>query len=175
VPSWGAEAFREIELACRCDPLSVPINSDLGFHYQYDEAVKLKFVLEMSRDLPPARLWLGRTYQEPGRVDDALAELRYVEASLPKWPGSMAHEDFAVGAAHRPEEAHQMPVELERLSNSANVTPYGVALVHAGLGSNDVASRGSPEPFRKRRIGWCGYILIRAGADCIQMRGLVDS
>jgi tetratricopeptide (TPR) repeat protein len=60
------DAFREIQLARQPDPLSLPVNSDLGFHYyytgRYDEAVKqLKFVLELNKDFPPAHLWLGRT------------------------------------------------------------------------------------------------------------------
>jgi DNA-binding winged helix-turn-helix (wHTH) protein/Flp pilus assembly protein TadD len=138
------EASKEIQLARRRDPLSVPINSDLGFHYyytgQYDEAVKqLKFVLEMSSDFPPAHLWLGRTYQELGRIDDALAEFHHVEASLPEWPVSMAARGFVTGAAGRSNEARQVLAELERLGNRTYVTPYGVALVHAGLGNIDVA------------------------------------
>ncbi|MEO6782868.1 MAG: tetratricopeptide repeat protein, partial [Bradyrhizobium sp.] len=77
------DAFREIQLARQKDPLSLPVNSDLGFHYyytgRYEEAVKqLKFVLELNNDFPPARLWLGRTYQELGRPDDALAEFQHV-------------------------------------------------------------------------------------------------
>ena len=34
----------------------------------------MKFVLEMNKHFAPAHLWLGRTYQELGRFDDALAE-----------------------------------------------------------------------------------------------------
>jgi hypothetical protein len=46
-------------------PLSLAINSDLGFHYydtrQYAEAIKqLQSVLAMQRDFAPAHLWLGR-------------------------------------------------------------------------------------------------------------------
>src|SRR5258708_19882895 len=83
----AAEALREIQLACQRDPLSLPINSDLGFHHyyarRYDEAVKqLKFVLEMNRNFPPAHLWLGRTLQELGKFDDALAEFRQTEEVL---------------------------------------------------------------------------------------------
>jgi adenylate cyclase len=63
-----AEAFREIQLAQQRDPLSLAVNTDLGFFYyytgRYDEAVKqLQLVLEMNPDFPPAHLWLGRAYQ----------------------------------------------------------------------------------------------------------------
>ena len=100
------DAFREIQLARQPDPLSLPVNSDLGFHYyyrgRYDEAVKqLKFVLELDKDFPPAHLWLGRTYQELGRFDDALAEFAHVENKLPEWPVSIAARGFVAGTAGR--------------------------------------------------------------------------
>src|SRR5262249_5597610 len=102
----AAEAFREIQLACQRDPLSMPINSDLGFHYyytgQYDEAVKqLKFVLEMKKDFSPAHLWLGRTYQGLGMFNEAVAEFRQVEASLPEWPVAIAAKGFLAGMAQQ--------------------------------------------------------------------------
>ena len=130
----ASEALREVQLARLRDPLSLPINSDLGFHYyytgQYDEAAKqLKFVLEMKKDFPPAHLWLGRTYQELGRFDEAIAEFRQVEARLPQWPVSMAARGYVAGVAGRQDEAHQILAELEGLANETYVTPYGIALV----------------------------------------------
>ena len=150
-----AEALREILLARQRDPLSVPINSDLGFHYyytgHYEEALKqLKFVLELEEDFPPAHLWLGRTYQQLGRVEDALAEFRRVETSLMEWPVSMAARGFVAGAAGRPDEARGILAELERLGNQTYVTPYGIALVHAGLGSNDTALTWLARAFQER-------------------------
>jgi DNA-binding winged helix-turn-helix (wHTH) protein len=150
-----AEAFREIQLARERDTLSVSINSDLGFHYyytgQYDEALKqLKFVLELDEDFAPAHLWLGRTYQELGRVDDAVAEFRHVETSLPEWPVSMAARGFVEGAAGRPNEARKTLAQLEKLGNHTYVTPYGVALVHAGLGNNDTAFTWLNRAFQER-------------------------
>jgi DNA-binding winged helix-turn-helix (wHTH) protein/Flp pilus assembly protein TadD len=140
----ASEAFREIQLARQRDPLSLAINSDLGFHYyytsQYDEAVKqLRFVLEMSKDFAPAHLWLGRTYQEIGRFEDALSEFRWVEANLPEWPVAMAARGFVAGVAGRHDEAKQVLVELDRLATHTYVTPYGVALVNAGLDRHDAA------------------------------------
>jgi DNA-binding winged helix-turn-helix (wHTH) protein/TolB-like protein/Tfp pilus assembly protein PilF len=138
------ESFREIQVARERDSLSLPINTDLGFHYyytrQYDEAVKqLKFVLEMKGDFPPAHLWLGRSYQELGRFDDALTEFRQVEQKLPEWPVAIAARGFVEGAAGHAAEAEQTLAELRRLSGRRFVTSYGVALVYAGLGRNDDA------------------------------------
>jgi tetratricopeptide (TPR) repeat protein len=124
--------------------LSLPINTDLGFHYyytrQYDEAVKqLKFVLELKGDFPPAHLWLGRSYQELRRFDDALTEFRQVEEKLPEWSVAIAARGFVEAAAGHGGEAQQTLVELKRLSGHKFVTPYAVALVYAGLGQNDDA------------------------------------
>jgi DNA-binding winged helix-turn-helix (wHTH) protein len=151
----ASEALREIQVARKRDPLSLPINSDLGFYYyytgQYDEAVKqLKFVLEMKKDFWPAHLWLGRTYQGLGMFNEALAEFRQVEASLPEWPVAMAARGFVAGVAGRQEEARQVLVELERLAPHTYVTPYGVALVHAGLGNKDVAFAWLEKAFEER-------------------------
>jgi DNA-binding winged helix-turn-helix (wHTH) protein/tetratricopeptide (TPR) repeat protein len=140
----ASEAFREIELARQRDPLSLAINTDLGFHYyytsRYDEAVKqLRFVLEMNKNFAPAHLWLGRTYQEIGRFEDARSEFQRVEANLPRWPVAMAARGFVAGVAGRHDEAKQVLGELDRLANQTYVTPYGVALVHAGLDRHDAA------------------------------------
>jgi DNA-binding winged helix-turn-helix (wHTH) protein len=149
------DAFREIQRARRGDPLSLPINSDLGFHYyytgQYDEAAKqLKFVLELNKDFPPARLWLGRTYQELGKFDDALTQYRLVEEKLPQWPVSIAARGFVAGVSGRIDEAENILAELKRLANQRFVTSYGVALVHAGLGQNDAAFAWLNEAFAER-------------------------
>ena len=148
-------AFREIQLARQPDPLSLPVNSDLGFHYyytgRYDEAVKqLKFVLELNKDFPPAHLWLGRTYQELGRLDDALAEFQHVEEKLPEWPVSIAARGFVAGVAGRTDEAQDTLVELRRLAGKKFVTSYGVALVHAGLGQRDSAFAWLNKAFDER-------------------------
>jgi DNA-binding winged helix-turn-helix (wHTH) protein/Flp pilus assembly protein TadD len=149
------DAFREIQLARQPDPLSLPVNSDLGFHYyytgRYDEAVKqLKFVLELNKDFPPAHLWLGRTYQELGRFDDALTEFRRVEDKLPEWPVSIAAKGFVTAAAGRADEAQNILDELQRLAGKKFVTSYGVALVYAGLGQSDSAFAWLNKAFDER-------------------------
>jgi len=151
----ASEAFREIQLARQRDSLSLPINSDLGFHHyytgHYDEAVKqLKFVLEMNKDFAPAHLWLGRTYQELGRFDDALAEFRQVEERLREWPVSIAARGFVAGIAGRIDDARKILAKLKRLAAKKFVTPYGVALVYAGLNENDAAFEWLNKAFDER-------------------------
>lgn len=113
-----AEAFREIQLAQQREPLSLAVNTDLGFHYyytgHYDQAVKqLKLILEMSQNFAPAHLWLGRAYQELGRLEEALGAFRRVEERIRDWPVSIAAPGFVAGVAGRPELALEALAELE--------------------------------------------------------------
>ena len=170
-PSWAAahqwysifllaagrtrEAAHQIELAREHDPLSLAINTDLGFHYyytrQYDEAIKqLESVLRMDRDFSPAHLWLGRSYQEVGRLDDALTEFREVERSVGDWPVSIAARGFVEGAARRLENAKAVLVELQDIAKRRFVTAYGVALVYAGIGDSESAFTWLDRAFAER-------------------------
>jgi tetratricopeptide (TPR) repeat protein len=150
-----AEALQEIQLAQQRDPLSLPVNTDLGFCYyytgRYDEAVKqLNLVLGMNPNFPPALLWLGRTYQELGKFDEALAAFRRVEDRIDDWPVSIAARGFVAGVAGRPAQALEVLAELEKLSARRFVTSYGVALVYAGLGQNDAAFAWLNKAFDER-------------------------
>jgi DNA-binding winged helix-turn-helix (wHTH) protein/TolB-like protein/lipoprotein NlpI len=150
-----AEALQEIQLAQQRDPLSLPVNTDLGFCYyytgRYDEAAKqLNLVLGMNPNFPPAHLWLGRTYQELGKFDEALAAFRRVEDRIHDWPVSIAARGFVAGVAGRPAQALEALAELEKLSARRFVTSYGVALVYAGLGQNDAAFAWLNKAFEER-------------------------
>lgn len=140
----ASDAAREIELARAHDPLSLAINTDLGFHYyytgRYDEAIKqLRSVLAMNSDFAPAHLWLGRSYQQIGRFDDAISEFRCVEQRVPGWPVAVAARGSVEGAAGRRKKAQASIKELQELAKRRFVTAYGVALVHAAIGDADTA------------------------------------
>lgn len=150
-----ADALAQMQRARRRDPLSLPINTDIGFcHYyagQYEEAAKqLQFVLELSSEFSPAHLWLGRTYQELGRYEDAIAAFRHVEDRLPDWPVPSAARGFVEAIAGRAAAARETLRELEILSERKFVTSYGLALVHAALGENDVAFAWLDQAFAER-------------------------
>ena len=133
-----------IARAQELDPTSLIINTDVGFllYYsrQYDAAIKqLDTVLGMNHEFPLAHLWLGRAYQEKALYDQAIAAFRRTETTLRGWPVAWAAIGHAQGVAGRRREARETLGELERLGRERYVTPYGVALVHAGLGERDQA------------------------------------
>lgn len=149
------EAYVEIKRAQELDPLSLAINTDIGFELyyqrQYDQAIgQLHTVLEMNPNFPLAHLWLGRAYQQKGMYDEAIAEFKKVEAVFQGWPVAIAAEGQAAGVAGKRDEAQKVLNELHDLSKQRYVTAYGVALVHAGRGQNDEAFAWLDRAFDER-------------------------
>ena len=149
------EALKEILLAQERDPLSLPINTDVGFHHyynrRYESAVKqLTSVLEMKNDFPLAHLWLGRTFQELKQYPRALEEYRLMGDRLGDWPVTIAARGYVNGIWGRIPEARQDLLSLEKQAQTRFVTSYGVALIHAGLGDNDAAFRWLDKAVQER-------------------------
>lgn len=147
--------FREVQVAHRLDPLSLAINTDIGFHHTYSgryaEAVsQLRSVLAMKSDFLLAHLWLARALLEQGQYDEALAETAIAEAKAREWSVIVAARGFTYGVAGRTQEAQAVLQEMEALSKHRFVTSYGVALVHAGLAQIDEAFRWLDKAFDER-------------------------
>ena len=133
------EARTEIRRAQQLDPLSAAINTGVGFvdYYsgRYPEAVKqLRATLDTTPSFPLAHLWLGRAYEAQTRHDEAVTEFTVAAKVLVDWPVTMAALGHVYAVSGRRAEAKQTLDDLLALSTHKYVTPYGIALVHAGLG-----------------------------------------
>jgi DNA-binding winged helix-turn-helix (wHTH) protein/TolB-like protein/tetratricopeptide (TPR) repeat protein len=149
------EATQEVRKAQRLDPLSLAINTDVGFHHYYNgrypEAIaQLQSVLGMKSDFGLAHLWLARSYGEVGRLDESLAAATSAEATAPQWSVFLAQRGYTLGAMGRADEARSVRDEMQRLSAQRFVTAYGVALVHAGLGDREQAFAWLEKAFAER-------------------------
>jgi len=149
------DGMAEIRRAQRLDPLSLSVNTDVGFHHYYNgryaEAIaQLKSVLGMKSDFAIAHLWLGRSYLEVGRLDESLAATASAEASSPEWPVLVAARGYTLGVMGRAAEARAVLDEMHNLSKRRFVTAYGVALVHAGLGDKEQAFAWLEKAFAER-------------------------
>jgi TolB-like protein/DNA-binding winged helix-turn-helix (wHTH) protein/Tfp pilus assembly protein PilF len=138
------EAWKEVNRAHELDPLSVTIATDIGFnHYyrrSYDEAInQLRATLVISPKFPLAHLWLGRAYQQKKMYSEAIDEFNKTDAALPGWVVTIAGMGHAYGEWGHQTEAKQVLVRLNQMAREKYVTPYGVALVYAGLGDKDQA------------------------------------
>jgi len=148
-------AFDEVQLAHRLDPLSLAINTDIGFHHyyngRYQEAVsQLQSVLAMKSDFLLAHLWLARALLEMRRFDAALAETAVAESKARDWSVLVTARGFTYAVAGRPNEAQAVLREMDALARQRFVTSYGIALVHAGLGHKDEAFSWLDRAFEER-------------------------
>jgi serine/threonine-protein kinase len=151
------EALAEIERAHELDPLSLIINTDMGFesYYsgRYDQAIKqLQSVLEMNENFPLAHFWLGRTYQQQARYEEAVAEYQKAEAGLPNWVPAKAALGNAYGRWGKEAEARRILDELHELGKVKGryITPYARGLVYAALGEKDQAFAALNEAYDER-------------------------
>jgi TolB-like protein/Tfp pilus assembly protein PilF len=148
-------AFDEVQLAHRLDPLSLAINTDIGFHHYYNgryaEAVaQLQSVLDMKSDFLLAHLWLARAHLEMHRFDAALAETAVAETKARDWSVLVTARGFTYAMAGMTSKAQAVLREMDALSRQRFVTSYGVALVHAGLGQTDEAFQWLDRAFDER-------------------------
>src|SRR5207245_8997425 len=93
--------------------------------------------------LPPAlrttqRKPAGANLQTGGR-QEAIASLRAGRGGLGSNPEVEGELGYALGVASRRAESLAMLEGLRQLSSTRYVSPYSVALVHAGLGDRDQA------------------------------------
>lgn len=158
------EALAEIRRAQELDPLSVVISTDQGFQLfyrkRYDEAIQqLRKTLQMNPKFPIAHLWLGRAYQQKGMYEEAIAEYRKVDEALPDWVVTLAGIGNVEGVAGKKEEPRQMLVRLTALSQRRYVTPFGIALVYAGLGENEQAMNWLEKALQDR-VHWLVWIRL---------------
>jgi DNA-binding winged helix-turn-helix (wHTH) protein/TolB-like protein/lipoprotein NlpI len=149
------EGMKEISHAQQLDPLSLPINTDVGFHHYYNgrygEAIaQLQAVLAMKSDFGIAHLWLGRSYLEVGRLDESLAATASAEVRVPEWIVLVAGRGYTLGVMGRAGEARAVLEEMDNLSKRRFVTAYGKALVYAGLGDKEQAFAWLEKAFAER-------------------------
>jgi len=138
------EASSEIGRAQELDPLSVPINTDIGFELyyarRYEEAIShLRSVLQTSPKFPLAHLWLGRVYEQKGMYPEAIAEFEQAGTALNDWPVIIAAAGHTYGRWGHRSDATAALNRLNELTKEEYVTPYGMALIFAGLNDKELA------------------------------------
>jgi serine/threonine-protein kinase len=152
------EAIAAFKRAIDLDPLSLIIHATLGRHgyyfaRQYDQAIaQLRKTLDMDDKFWVVHLWLGWTYANIGRMEEALPELetaRRLDNNLE----IVAVVGYTYGWMGRRLEAQQLLDELRQLSQTRYVSPMLAALIAIGMGEHNQA------------FGW----LEQCYADRVQM------
>ena len=133
----------QIRRAQELDPLSVSIATDVGeilcWAGRYDEAIpQLRLALEMEPNFAVAHNVLGIVLLKQNQVADAITELERA-FRLDDSPRMLATLGYAYGVAGRRADAQALAVRLRALSKERYISPFQLALIHAGLGEDDRA------------------------------------
>ena len=138
------ESLAESKRALELEPLQLLVGIHLGWHYlyarQYDQAIEeFRKTLELDPAFPQARRYAAWAYLQKGMHPEAIAALRAALNSRERDPEIQGELGHVLAVAGRREEALAMLESLGHLSATRYVSPYSVALVHAGLGDRDQA------------------------------------
>lgn len=152
------DSLAQIKKARDLDPLSISINSSLGWRLylarQYDRSIaQLRDTLEMDQSYEWSHLILGQAYEQTGEFGLAIAELRKaVELShnSPLMISALAHADAVSGNR---EEAQRLLAQLMTEAKHQYVSPYYIATVHLALGRNDLAMNWLEKAYEDRSNG----------------------
>ncbi|MCI0721610.1 MAG: tetratricopeptide repeat protein [Acidobacteria bacterium] len=124
-------------------PLSLRTNGALGWvlfvSRQYDQAIEQsRRTLEIDPNYHGAHWVLGQAYEQKGKHDEAIAELRQAVV-VGNNPGYKAHLAHAYAVAGRKGEARKLLAELGAGPEPLYVPPTHLAEVYVGLGDKEEA------------------------------------
>jgi tetratricopeptide (TPR) repeat protein len=149
------ESIAHIQRAHELDPLSLIINTELGYPYlcarRWDEALGYyRRALEMDPNFHLAVFFMARCHVQKGEFDEAVAASRRAVALSGGSTLTVGGLGYAYAAAGRRDEARKALSELTELSRRRYVSPYVIATVHAGLGERDRAFAWLEKAFEER-------------------------
>jgi serine/threonine protein kinase len=131
------EALACLRQALHFDPLSLPINAtlSLALHLarRYDAAIAQALrALEMDQTFALAHYWVGFTYLQVQKYDEAIAsfEAAYRSAGTLQ---SLSALGYAYGLAGQRDAAERMIAQIAEARSTRYVSSYMFALVHLGL------------------------------------------
>jgi len=163
------ESLAESKRALELEPLQLPVGIHLGWHYlyarQYDQAVEqFRKTLELDPAFPQTQRYAAWAYLQKGMHPEAIASLQSALKSLDGDPKIEGELGYALAMAGRRAEALSILEGLHHLSATRYVSPYSVALVHAGLGDRDQALAWLDKAYLERS-DWMPYLTLEPMLD----------
>ena len=133
-----AEAERSMARALELDPLSMIINTAVGWtHYhggEPDKAVtRLRRAAELFPEFTPARVWLSLALEQNGEPEEALAQAERGRLLGGRVPPALSALGRAYALVGRMTEAESVLREMLELSKRRYVSAYDIAVVYEAL------------------------------------------
>jgi eukaryotic-like serine/threonine-protein kinase len=147
------EAVAEAQRAQEVDPLSLTINSVVGwmlyFDRQYDRAIEQENkTLEMDPNFVLSYRYRGMAYEQKGMYPEAIADLqKAVTLSGARTTSSLGH---AYAIAGRRSEARKVLDEAMQLRAQEYLPSYEIAIIYTGMGEKDQAFEWLDKAYEER-------------------------
>ncbi len=138
------ESIEEINRAQELDPLTLPLQANVGYIYacarQYDRALaKFRSLVEQAPDNPDLHGGLGAAYVESGIYDKGLLEIKKSMRLSGNDPHRSAVLGWAYAKSGRKHEALQIAERLKMGSKNDLSMAVHLAVIYATLGDADRA------------------------------------
>ncbi|HEX8137265.1 MAG TPA: winged helix-turn-helix domain-containing protein [Pyrinomonadaceae bacterium] len=167
-----SQSIAELERAQQLDPLSLPINTDLGqslyFARRYAQAIEqLLKTLEMGHGFVRAHVLLGAAYEQQQMYTEAIAALSRARELSGENHLATGGLGYTLAVAGRRDEALETLRELERLAAQSYVSPYTIALIHVGLGQHERALDWLRKAYEQRDV-WLVWLRVNPRFDALR-------
>jgi len=150
-----ARAGEELNVARELEPASLAISTSLGildfFERKYDSAIsRFRAVLELDEGFYLARYFLGQTFTEIGKFEEAILELRRAVSLTRRSAESVSALGYAHAVAGERAESLAALRELSDRAERSYVSPVLLAQIQIGLGQSGDAITNLRSAFRLR-------------------------
>ena len=145
------EGLSLMKKAQQLDPLSLVVNTDVGYAYyiarRYDEAiVAYRKAIAMDAQFSLAHLLLGLALSKQGRHQEAIAEVQQAQDRGSEYLAALG---YVYARADQEKEARATLQQLQQLAHKQYVPSYQLAWVFIALGDFDQAITLIRESFQK--------------------------
>jgi serine/threonine-protein kinase len=163
------EGILEFKKTRRLDPLSIIINTDVGWAYylarRYDQAIEnYQKALELDQNFFLTHFLLGQTYEQKEMYAEAIQEFQKAVklsnglALMAWWLG------HAYAVAGMKAEALKIIAELKERSRREYISAYNLAVIYTGLDDKDQAFKWL-EKAHNERFGWLVFLKVEPMFD----------
>ncbi len=166
------EALLEARQALELDPLNLMIGTWVGRRFylarKYELAIEQgRNTEELEANFAAVHLLLGENYVQVGRPDQALAELQTAANLSGDSPLYVAQVAVAYASAAKKTEALQIAAQLQSLSNTRYVSPYGLAQIYAALNDKEQTFKWLQTAYDDRAV-WISYLAVDPVFDSVR-------
>ncbi|HEX3583135.1 MAG TPA: protein kinase, partial [Thermoanaerobaculia bacterium] len=165
------EAIEQINRAGDLDPLSriIAVHSGWPFYFarDYESAIRrFRKALELDEHFIPAHGWLGMALGQQHRYREALEAFQRA-LDVDRIPILLAMLGHTHAIAGNREQAEEVLTVLDYESRSRYISPYDIAIIHAGLGDHDAALAKLKDAFEDRS-SWMVFMEVDPRLDVLR-------